>query len=494
MRRIASVLLPLAVLAACASAQKSADRAAATGDWKTAEAHYAQVLRDDPTSAEKRAQWQNARTRALQGAIDRCRACQVAQDWECAFGEADYLVRMEPGSTDYAALRTDVGRQAAYGRLNKASQAVSARDWRGAFAGLAAARAASTDPALQAEANKLQPAVVSGAVKEAMQLRAQQQYPQALELLTAAASLDGSVRPTLQQVQGEHDRWLEQQYEAQARQGDALMRDRRFAEAAQAYDAATKLKRGGRAEPLARYARALQAGEAAVQRKDWAAATRAYEEAVKTGMDGQNGYAQVQLDRVQPRPYAIRLRSALVRPIRPDGSPWSGAAGPGYQRVVGLLANAAMDGKGNALVAGIDLYDALPHENRPNLAAVVTLPDGRQFTTPTQKALRARFDAYVVFATNALDDRPIAIRIVHHDLAGDVEVGTVSLRAADLVAGGELGLTDRSVVELKVLAERSGQADGALQGMTKVGAQVAQQPAATPVRGTPPPPTKPPRR
>src|SRR5512133_3244608 len=90
MRRIALALLPLAVLAACASAQKVADQAAATGDWKTAEANYAQVLRDDPNNPEKRARWQNARTKALEGAVAKAHACQVSQDFECAFGEADY--------------------------------------------------------------------------------------------------------------------------------------------------------------------------------------------------------------------------------------------------------------------------------------------------------------------------------------------------------------------------------------------------------------------
>jgi hypothetical protein len=479
MRRIAFVLLPLAVLSACASAQKTADRAAATGDWKTAEANYAAVLRDDPNNPEKRARWQNARTQALQGAAARCNACQVAQDWECAFGEADYLARLEPGSAEYAALRAEVGRQAAHGRLARTSQALAARDYRGAFAGLAAARAASNDPAVQAEAARLQPAVVSGAVKEAQRLRSQQQYPPALELLSSAASLDGSVRPTLQQTQAEYDRYLDAQYEAQAKQGDALMRDRRFAEAAQAYDAAQKIRRGGRAEPLARYARALQAGDAAVQRKDWPAATRAYDDAVKTGMDGSGGYAQVQLDRVQLRPYAVRVRSVLVRPIRPDGAPWAGPPGPGYQRVVGLLANAAMDGHGRQAVAGIDLYDALPHENRPNLVAIVTLPDGRQFATAPQRALRARFEAYVVVATNALDDRPVAVRIVHQDVqGGDVDVGAVSLRMADLLAGGELGLADGAVVDLRLVAERSSQGDGAVQGLAPVGATT--RPAAAP--------------
>ena len=144
MRRLALLLLPLVLLAACASAQKTADRAAATGDWKTAEANYAAVLRDDPNNAEKRARWQNARQKALEGAIAHCRACQAAQDWECAFGEADYLARMEPGSADYAALRAEVGRQAAWVRVQRASEASQRRDHRAAFDLLAGTRAATS--------------------------------------------------------------------------------------------------------------------------------------------------------------------------------------------------------------------------------------------------------------------------------------------------------------------------------------------------------------
>jgi tetratricopeptide (TPR) repeat protein len=483
MRRIALALLPLAILAGCVSAQKVADQAAATGDWKTAEANYAQVLRDEPNNPEKRARWQDARTKALQGAIAKAHACQVSQDWECAFGEADYLVRMEPGSPEYAQLRSEMGRQAAYARLSRANEASRRRDHRAAFDLLAQARAATNDPALQAEAARVQPGIVQGAVKDAQAYRAQQQYQPAIDLLTAAAALDGGVRPQLDQVRAEYDRWIDAQYEGIAKQGDAFMRERRFAEAAQKYDEATKLKRGGRAEALSRYAKGLQAGDAAVQRRDWVAATRGYEDAVKSGMDGTNGYAAQQLERVQLRPYAIRLRSVLVRPIRPDGSPWTGHAGRGYQRVVGLLANAAMDGKGNSLVAGIDLYDALPHENRPNLLATVTLPDGRQFTTASQTALRARFESFVVFATNGLDDRPVAIRVVHQDEGGLVEVGAISVKMSDLLHGGELTLTNQSVVELKLSTERSGQADGSLQGFAPGGIPV-MRPAAAPA---PPP-------
>ena len=324
-------------------------------------------------------------------------------------------------------------------------------------------------------------------MRDAQAYRAQQQFAPAVDLLTLAASLDASVRPQLSQVQAEYDAWITAQYEAQAQQGDALMRERRFAEAAAKYEAALQIRRGGRAEPLVRYARHLNAGDAAVQRKDWPAAAHAYDEAVRTGMDGTNGYAAQQLDRVALRPFAIRVRSALVRPIRPDGGPWTGGYNPGFERVVGRLANAAMEGRGNQLVAGLDVYDALPDQNRPNLTAIVTLPDGRQFSTGAQKALRARWDAYVVFATNGLDDRPVSIRVVHSDERGTVEIGTVTVRMNDLLNGGELRVSDRSIVELKLAAERASQPDGSVVNLAKYPPPAASpvQPAAAP--GRPPP-------
>ena len=325
-----------------------------------------------------------------------------------------------------------------------------------------------------------------------MQLRAQQQYPQAIDLLALAAGVDGGVRPTLDQVRGEYDRWLDAQYEAAAQQGDQLVRERRFAEAQARYEAALQFRKGGRAEPLARYARALALGDAAVQRRDWPAATHAYDDAVKTGMDGQGGYAAAQLERVRIRPYAIRLRSVLVKPIRPDGAPWVGGRSRSFERVVGLLANAALDRRGAAIIAGLDVYDALPHENRPNLFATITLADGRQFVTPAQKAIRARFDSTVVVATNAYDDRPLSLRVAHQDIAGVVEVGVVTFRLTELLSGGEVGLSDRAVVELKVSAEASPpHEDGASQGFAPV--TLAAQPGTSgpPRNGTAPAPPAP---
>ena len=479
MRRIilALALLTVGSLAACAGHEKLGDRAAAVGDWKSAEAQYAEALRNEPGNPEKRAKWQQARQQALQGAVAAARACQVSQDWECVFAESDYAARLEPGSTEYAAMRADAGKNAGLLRLRRATEAAARRDHRAAFDLLAKGRAASNDPGIALEASRITPGIVSGAVQDAMQLRAQQQFPQAIELLTLAAGVDGGVRPTLDQVRGEYERWIDAQYEAAAQQGDALLRERRFAEAQGQYEAALKFRKGGRAEPLARYCRGIAQGDAALQRRDWPGATRAYDEAVKSGMDS-GGYATAQLERVRIRPFAIRLRSVLVKPVRPDGAPWAGGRSRGFDRLVGMLASAALDAQADRGRAALDVYDVLPHENRPNLFATMTLPDGRQFVTPVQKAIRARFESIVVVDTNYFDDRPISIRIAHAAEAGPVEVGAVTVRIGDLLNGGEVGLKDRAVVEMKVVAEASPLKDGASEGFAPVVAAV--QPASGP--------------
>lgn len=490
MRRTLSLLLvPLAVLLACASSEKLGDRAAAVGDWKAAERQYSEALRKDPNNPEKRAKYQQARQQALQGAVAAARACQISQDWECAFAESDYALRLEPGSADIAAVRADAARNVGFLRLRQAADAAGRRDHRAAFDLFARGRDVTNDPGVQAEAAGLAPSLVAGAVDDAQRQRAAQQYPQAIELLSLAVSLDGRVRPTLDQVRGEYDRWLDQQYEAEAQQGDQLLRDRRFAEAQARYEAAQKWKKGGRAEPLGRYARGLAQGEQAVQRRDWPRATAAYEEAVRSGMDS-TAFAATELERVRIRPYAVRVRTVLVKPVRPGGAPWAGGRTRGFDRVLGLLAAAAFDRPGRGGRAALDVYDALPHENRPNLYAALVLPDGREYVTPPQRAIRARLESHVVVNTNSYDDRPVALRIFHADPAGPAEIGAVSFRLMDAIAGGEMELADRSVVELRVLVEPSPLQDGAAQGFALVPPPPARAPAAQPAPAPPPPPRR----
>jgi tetratricopeptide (TPR) repeat protein len=485
MRRIALTLLASLALAACTAHEKSGDRAAATGDWKSAEREYAQALRDEPQNPERRQKWTTARDQAITSAMSHARTCAISQDWECAFGEADYAQALDTGNAEIAAFRVDAARNVGAQRVRAARDAGGRRDYAAAFDLLSRARQVTPDPAVHAEAARVQPAIVQMAVQEAQRYQKAQQFAEAIQTLTAVAKVDGSVRPLLDQIRADQERVLEAQYERVAREGDALLRDRRFSEAADRYAAAQKVKPGGRAEPLARYARALANADAAVLAKDWARAGAAFEEAVKSGAD-HSGYAAAELERVRLRPYAVRLDSVLVKPIRTDGQPWAGARSRTFERIVGLIASAALDPRnGPAGQLSMQLYEALPDENRPNLVASIELPDGRRFATPPRTAVFTRLDGTVVVATNSFDERALTVRVVHQDVAGPVDVGAVTFRLADLVAKKALVLGDRAVVELRVSAEPSPQRDGSLSGLTLI-----NPPVATPGG----PPTAPPPR
>jgi tetratricopeptide (TPR) repeat protein len=336
----------------------------------------------------------------------------------------------------------------------------------------------TNDPAVQAEATRVSAGLVRGAVDEAQRRRAAQQYAEAVELLTLAANVDPRVRPTLDQARAEQARWNDAQYEREVQAGDGLLRERHFAEAEARYEAAQRYKSGGRAEALARYARALARGAQAVQRRDWPRATAAYEEAVRTGMD-QGQLAAGELERVRIRPWAIWVRSVMVKPLRPDGSPWAGGRSRELDRLVGRLAESALDGGGRGRAAW-DLYEALPQENKPDVYVSLVLPDGREFVTAPQKAVRARLESVVVVNTNSYDDRPVALRVFHADRKAPVQIGAVSFWLMDAVAG-ELHLADRSVVEVRVVAEPSQNRDGYVEGFAPLAATV---PAAAPA---PPP-------
>jgi tetratricopeptide (TPR) repeat protein len=478
MRRLLSLTV-VAVLAACASAEKLGDRAAAVGDWKAAERQYADALQKDPANPEKKAKYEQARSSALQGAIAAARACRVSNDWECVYAESDYAIRLDAGNGELAAMRADAARNVGLLRLRGAQDASARGDHENAFAAFERARAVTNDPGVQAEAKRVSAVLVRGAVDEAQRRRAAQQYAGAVELLTLAANVDPKVRPTLDQARAEYDRWLDAQYEKEAQAGDALLRDRHFAEAQARYEGAQRYKKGGRAEPLARYARALDQGAQAVQRRDWPRATAAYDEAVRTGMD-QTQLAATELDKVRIRPYAIWVRSVLVKPLRPDGEPWAGGRSRELDRLVGRLAEAALDGGGRR--AAFDLYEALPRENKPDLYVSLVLPDGREFVTQPQKALRARLESVVVVNTNSYDARPVALRVFHADRPAPLQIGAVSFWLMDAVAG-ELHLADRSVVEVRVVAEPSQNRDGYVEGFAPLAAAVpASAPGPTPPR------------
>jgi hypothetical protein len=444
-------LLALAALLACTSARRLGDQAAATGDWKSAERAYAQALRDDPDDPEARTRWQTARAKALATSVARARACAGAEDWECAFAEADYAVQLDGADGELARFRRDAAREAARTRLRRAEDAGRRRDHAEALELLAGARAASDEPGIRAEAQRLQPAIVRGAVEAAEALRRERQYPQAIALLEAAAGADGSVRPRLEAARAEHARLLDEEYARLEREGDAHLARREWADAQERYDAATRVRGGGRAATLARYAGHLRAGEAATQARDWPRATQAYQAAVALGLD-RGDVAARELEAVRVRRYAVQLRRVLVRPARPDGQPWIGARTRVFDAVM-IGARAADRGfesdDPSALRTAIEVATAVPDENQPELWAVIDL-GGRRFRTPPRRSLHATPDASVVVAANHHDERLVTIRVVQRAGAGDRDVGVVQVRLADLLSRGRVALRAASLARVEL--------------------------------------------
>ena len=469
-RPLAPLLLVLAALAACASAQKTGDRAAATGDWKAAERAYADALRDDPGNPEAKARWETARAQALSTSIARGRACAGAQDWECAFAEADYASRLDGGSAELAVFRRDAGRSLADARLQRATEAWRRRDFLEGLQLLASARTVSDDAAIRAEAQRLQPSLVKGATDEAEAARRGAQYPRAIALLGAAAEADGAVRPRFEAVKAEYARALDAEAARFEKDGDALLAQHRFADAQASYEAAARARPDGRGATLARYAANLRAGEAAVQARDWGRATQAYQAAVALGVD-PGGYAAGELEAVRVRRQAIQLRAVLVRPARPDGQPWVGERTRVFDAVmIGARAadRAFWSDDPSAYQTAIEVATGVPPENQPALAVVLDLA-GRRLATAPRRALYLAPGASVVVAANRYDDRLLTVRVVQRE-AVEREVGVVQVRLGDLVSRGRVALRNGSIGRVELVASPTDAPDGSLSGLVAEGA------------------------
>jgi tetratricopeptide (TPR) repeat protein len=462
-RLLPALVAVLLTLGACAAHEKTGDRAAATGDWKTAERAYAEALRGDPDKKELQDKYRQARTAALGDATRRAEACTAGLDWECAFAEADYALRLDPGAVPMAALRSGAGRELGYARVRRAGDAAASGDVRSALALLQQAAAVTDDAGVAAELRRVSPPVVGSAVERAERLRAERQYEQAIDLLGLAAAVDPAQRGRLDALRAEHERFQDAEAERYAQEGEARLAARRFSEAKVSFEAATRLRPASRAAPLARYAGHLAAAETAIGRRDFAAAERALAEALRVGV--ADGIAAAELDRVRVRPYAIRLRSVLVRATRPDGWPWAGARGRELDRVVARLAS--FDGAARTTGLAVDLARRVPPENQPELVVTVSLPDGRTLRTPPRRGVYALLDGSVVVLSNAYDDRTLALHVAHQLGGGarPMDVGLVSFRLGDVVAARGVAGAGQSVVELRLEADPADAPEGTTTGL-----------------------------
>jgi tetratricopeptide (TPR) repeat protein len=466
-RRPFPLLLAVAILvalAACAAHEKAGDRAAAVGDWKAAERAYGEAARRSPDKKELQDKHRQAKAAAVDGATQKARACSAAKDWECAYSESSYALDLEPGRVELATFRRDAAREAALLRV-AAARGTSARgDHRAALGLLESAKQASDDPRVVAEARRVSPAVVDAALFEAEALRAKARFPEALELYTSAANVDPAVQPRLEAVRAEYERWKDVEAERLAVEGDKLLGGRRFADAQARYDAAVRLRPNSRAAPLARQTALLASGEAAAERRDFAAAERAFTEASR--LPGAHAVALAELDRVKVRPWAIRLRSVRVAATRPDGWPWAGPRSSALDRIAERL---EQGGRGLRPGLAVELARRVPRENQPTLVVTAALPDGRGVQSAPRRGAHVTLDAVVVVASNALDDRVLSLRVVHDDgRRGQVDVGLVSFRLGDLVSARELSVSGGAVDELRLEADVSDLPDGGFSGLLPI--------------------------
>jgi len=465
LRTASAALLALALSTAtgCAAHEKTADKAAAVGDWKTAEAEYAEALRKDPKRADLQQKYQQARATALYESSRKAKACWAARDAECAFAESDYALRLDPGSVEMATLHADAGREAALQRVRRADEAAGRADWKGALQLLGSAQEASRDPVVTSAVQASSGGVVGGAVAESDRLRAQAQFPAAIDLLALATRIDPRVQPRLDSVRAEYERWKDTEAERFTVSGVQLMDQGRWAEAEQMFRQAVAIRPRSRAEPLSRYAGAMARGAAAAQHRDWPGAERAFSEAAQLNMD--RGQASAELERVRIRPYAFVLRSVLVRPTRPDGHPWAGGRNREIDRVVAWLS------RGN-LVAGQDAVEMarrLPRENQPTLVVTIALPDGRGVQSAPRRGAYTLLEGGFTVTTNGFDERAVSVRVVHDDGSGrPVDVGLVSVRLSDVVARGELSLAGGALLDLRIAAVPSDQPDGAVERLSPI--------------------------
>ncbi len=483
-KRWAWALLMALVLAACVAHEKVGDKAAAVGDWETALNAYGQALADDPSKPELKEKYEHAKREAIADAYKKAQACAAAGDWKCAVGESDFALKVDPTNSEIAAFRANAARSLALQQIAESHQVATQGKFRVALDMIDKAKVLSSDPAVVQEAAKARAGLAAMADAEAERLRQTRAFPEAVEALSVAVSIDGSKRGKLDALQAEYEAFRAAEYERLAREGDMALARRDWAAAENSYVAALKMKPGGRAEPLARYASGVGAADAALARRDYYNAANAYRQAVESGQD-TTGYAASQLELVEVRPYSVRIRSVMARPLRPDGHPWAGNMNPYLSRLIASLTTEFAGGRSARRL--IELAKNFPPENRPNLSVQIALPDGTLLSTPATFGLYVAYDSEFVVATNALDERRLSLRVVHGNAQFLEEVGVVEFPLGEVVRRREARLNGGSVSAMELTIEpAAGRYDGMFANMFPVydGSNLAPDYSVPTVRST----------
>ncbi|MFL5344859.1 MAG: hypothetical protein ACJ8AT_08695 [Hyalangium sp.] len=441
------------VVSACVAHEKVGDQAAAVGDWKSALNEYGEALSKEPDSPELKQKFENAKRQAIDSSFKKAQACATTGDWGCAVGEADFALQVDSGNQEIAAFRATAARSLALQQIAQSHDVAMKGDFRGALQLIERSQALSSDATVAQEAAKARTGLAAMADTEAERLRQSKSYPQAVEALSVAVSIDSSKRGKLEALQREYDTFRAAEYERLAQQGDQALARRDWAGAEASYVEALKMNPGGRAEPLARYAGGVGAAETALARQDYFTAANAYRQAIASGQD-TSGYAAGQLELVEVRPYTVRIRSVLARPMRSDGRPWVGNMNPYMSRLLNMFTGDYMDPRGRGVNRRlIEAARSLPPENRPNLSVRVSLPDGTLLSTPSVNGLYVAYDSEFVVATNSFDERKLSLRVVHQNGQFAEDVGVVEFALGEIVRRHEAQLSGQSVAAIDLSIE-----------------------------------------
>lgn len=436
---------------ACAPTNDAArygDAAAARGDWKAAERSYRAAIGNDPANADLSRKYQEAKTKAIEVALGTVNACRAQNDAACVEAELAYVLELEPTNVAAATERQVARETLAKTDSARAGELVAAGRPIDALQVIDAARARGGIEAVAAELSEHERTAAQGALLEASKqleaARAGQFGPGTLVQLDQAAALAAAAAKRgvdATALAGEIELRRRELVAAVTREavaaGDAAMAKRDFAAAARSYDQAATASRDAGLQRRAEYARQLGETEAAVRRRDFASATLALRAAIATGED-REGLASKGLELIEPRTYRIRLDGLMLTPTRPGtDKPWVGNS---------WLREVALEGGGAALgwivagpaggTVGREFGKAaanVPPANQPSLRVWFELPDGRRYATRTIKGILVSPAAEFVVRSNALDQRSIVMRVQKVD-GSDEDVAQVRVSLGELVS------------------------------------------------------------
>ena len=180
------------------------------------------------------------------------------------------------------------------------------------------------------------------------------------------------------------------------------------------------------------------------------------------------------------------MKSVVIKPLRPDGTPWVGP--PSVQLVQAAQQMFTPNGINWHYVAKI------PPANIPMLQLQVTMPDGKQYLSASRQGIAPDFDAQVVIETNAFEDRALALAVGFLPPSGaPMQLDSFTLQIRDLITNKPVP-PGQSIAQVTIAAEPARNAnEGNMAGLTLVagsGATATPTPAQTPVVTATPTPTR----